>query len=97
MQKGILFFSQLLYFHAGVTPNNSFQLLLFVPALRRRDSGPSTGLVIDSSFPLQREKQQLECLWLNLAFKLQKLCIRIYTHIYMCMHVYAYVHSSEFH
>lgn len=33
IHREILFFSQLLYFHADVTPNNSFGLLLFVPAL----------------------------------------------------------------
>lgn len=47
MHRGLLFFSPLLYFHVGVTANYSFVLLLFVPDLGRRDSDPSTGLMID--------------------------------------------------
>lgn len=101
MHRELLFFSPLLYFHVGVTPNNSFVLLLFVPDLGRRDSDPSAGLMIDSSFPIQREKQWIEFLCLNLDFKLHKLNIythiSMHIHIYVCFHVYGYVLSFELH
>lgn len=98
----LLFFSPLLYFHVGVTPNNS--LLLFMPNLERRDSGPSTGLMIYSFFPIQREKQWIEFLWLNLDFKLHKLnmyiytfrCIYIYACVCMCMDVYFLLNPGAF-
>lgn len=80
MNRGLLFFSPLLYFHVGVTPNNSFVLFLFVPDLGRRDSDPSTGLMFDSAFSIQREKQWIEFFMAKCGFQTAKI---IYIYIYI--------------